>query len=126
MWLATLLGKYRAELRADFRQYYHLCADDIGCTISISEAADLAAMLPLRSRCMSAIDPRLSWGDEEHILANIADTLACFFWSTTEDAIKGLNKPPPTARPGNEVSQTSKGKSYSIEECKEILNRKRR
>ena len=125
MWLAFLRAKYLAEMRADFRQYYHICADDIGKSISVSEAADLAAMLPLRSRCMSAENPRLSWDVEHYLLANIADTLSYFFWSTTKDGADGRNRPDLIERPGELLRVETKGKGRTIEECNEILNRKR-
>lgn len=125
MWLAALRGKYPAELRADFRQYYHVSADDIGSGISVAEAADLAAMLPVRSRCMSAEKPELSWDIDHYLLAKISDTLAYFFWCNTKDGVKGINRPNMIERPGQE-SKTEQGRtSLTIEECSEILSRKR-
>lgn len=125
MWLAALMGEHPAELRADFRQYYHVSADEIGNSLSVSEAADLAAMLPLRSRCLNAVNPSTSWDIEHHLLADIADTLAYFFWSTTQDAVKGTNKPIPKVRPGADLLSASGSKGYTVDECTEILNKKR-
>lgn len=125
MRLAALMGKYPAELRADFRQYYHVSADSIGHTVSIAEAADLAAMLPLRSRCMSAVDQRLSWDAEHYLLARIADTLSYFFWSTTVDGMNGRNQPECVMRPGEMRKTEAKGEGKTVEECREILHRKR-
>lgn len=125
IWLATFMGRYPAELRADFRQYYHISADNIGRTVSITEAADLAAMLPLRSRCMSAVDQRLSWDVEHHLLARIADTLSYFFWSTTVDGMNGRNQPECVMRPGEMRKTEAKGEGKTVEECREILHRKR-
>ena len=90
MWLAALRGKYPAELRADFRQYYHVSADDIGNGISVAEAADLAAMLPVRSRCMSVENPELSWDVDHYLLAKMSDTLAYLFWINTKDGADGV------------------------------------
>lgn len=125
MWLAALRGKYPAELRADFRQYYHVSADDIGNGISVSEAADLAAMLPVRSRCMSVENPELSWDVDHYLLAKMSDTLAYLFWLNTKDGVDGINRPQLVPRPGETVHKASEKKRLTVDECAEILNRKR-
>ncbi|WP_423240872.1 DUF5361 domain-containing protein [Eubacterium limosum] len=55
---------------------------------------------------------------EHHLLARIADTLSYFFWSTTVDGMNGRNQP--------ECRKTeAKGEGKTVEECQEILHRKR-
>ena len=129
MWLAALRGKYPAELRADFRQYYHVSADDIGNGISVAEAADLAAMLPVRSRCMSAEKPELSWDVDHYLLAKMSDTLAYLFWLNTEDGVEGVNRPSLIPRPGDtnpsEPESEPERQRLTVDECAEILSRKR-
>ena len=125
MWLAALRGKYPAELRADFRQYYHVSADDIGSGISVAEAADLAAMLPVRSRCMSVENPELSWDVDHYLLAKMSDTLAYLFWINTKDGADGVNRPELVPRPGDTTTEVQEKKRLTVDECAEILSRKR-
>ena len=125
MWLAALRGKYPAELRADFRQYYHVSADDIGNGISVTEAADLAAMLPVRSRCMSVENPELSWDVDHYLLAKMSDTLAYLFWINTKDGADGVNRPKLVQRPGDTTTEVQEKKRLTVDECAEILSRKR-
>lgn len=125
MWLAALRGKHPAELRADFRQYYNVSADAIGREVSVAEAADLAAMLPVRSRCMSAEKPELSWDVEHYLLAKMSDTLAYLFWLNTKDGVDGINRPQLVPRPGETVHKASEKKRLTVDECAEILSRKR-
>ena len=126
MWLAALRGKHPAELRADFRQYYNVSADAIGREVSVAEAADLAAMLPVRSRCMSAVRPELSWDIEDYLLAKMCDTLAYLFWINTKDGADGVNRPSLVVRPGgaNGAIQEDRPR-LTVDECAEILSRKR-
>lgn len=125
MWLAALRGKYPAELRADFRQYYHVSADDIGNGISVAEAADLAAMLPVRSRCMSVENPELSWDVDHYLLAKMSDTLAYLLWINTKDGADGVNRPKLVQRPGDTTTEVQEKKRLTVDECAEILSRKR-
>ena len=125
MWLAALRGKYPAELRADFRQYYHVSADDIGNGISVAEAADLAAMLPVRSRCMSVENPELSWDVDHYLLAKMSDALAYLFWINTKDGADGVNRPKLVQRPGDTTAEVQEKKRLTVDECAEILSRKR-
>ena len=125
MWLAALRGKHPAELRADFRQYYNISADAIGREVSVAEAADLAAMLPVRSRCMSAEKPELSWDVEHYLLAKMSDTLAYLFWLNTKDGVDGINRPQLVPRPGDTIQEVPEKKRLTVDECAEILSRKR-
>jgi len=118
------MGKNKAELRADFRQFYQVSADEIGRTLSVEEAADLAAMLPPQSRCMVVLNMQNTWGTDEYLLAYIANTLAYFFWSTTEDGAHGRKKPHTIYPPGM-APKKKKIKSMTIEACDAFLKRKR-
>lgn len=125
MWLAALRGKYPAELRADFRQYYNVSADAIGREVSVAEAADLAAMLPVRSRCMSVENPELSWDVDHYLLAKMSDTLAYLLWINTKDGADGVNRPKLVQRPGDTTTEVQEKKRLTVDECAEILSRKR-
>ena len=75
MFLARIRGRYRAELRADFRRYYGCSYSEVE-PLSPAEAADLAFLLPRGSALLSAIDPAFSWTRAEVLLATVANAIA--------------------------------------------------
>ena len=91
--LARLLRSHREELRADFQQYYGLNIDGMGDEYTFLHAADLAAQLPVGSRCMGILDPNLKWGDDTRLLALIEYWLHGIVWSMTKDAKNKRNEP---------------------------------
>lgn len=122
MTLARLRKKYRAELRADFRQYYGVSFDEALKT-SVIEAADLTVMLPRGSRTFSAIDPEYSWEQSHYLLANIANSLQLLVWAQSKDGQKNRKRPKPITPPKRPREKTV---SYTVDEYREILSRPRR
>lgn len=115
-----LRREYRAQLRADFRQYYGLSFDE-AVKQSVVEAADLTMMLPRGSRTFTAIDPEFAWEQQHYLLANIANSLQILVWAKTKDGQKNRNRPKPIAPP-----RKAPEKGHSIEECQELLARPRK
>lgn len=95
MALAFFYRKRRAELRADFQEHYGLNLDLMGKGYTIRHAADLAVMLPSRSRTFVAIDPSNAWGLQERVLARIEYWCHVAAWMQTRDGQKGRNAPKP-------------------------------
>jgi len=92
------MGHYRPCLRADFRHYYGLSFDECLAAAPL-EAADLCVQLPRGSRLLSALDPELSWTQEDYLLANIANSLLFLAWTQTKDGSKNRNRPKPIEPP---------------------------
>lgn len=79
--LAGVLGRgLKPQLRADFRRVYHVSYDEVA-RLSVSEAADLAAMLPAGSLTMGALDASMSWPEDRYMLARIANDAAVIAWN---------------------------------------------
>ena len=116
------MREYRAQIRADFRQYYGLSFDK-AVNESVVEAADLLYMLPRGSRTFSAIDPEFAWEQEHYLLANIANSLQLLLWAQTKDGQKNRNRPKPIAPPEKHVE---KANTYTTDEYKERLSRPRK
>ena len=114
-----LKREYRAQLRADFRQYYGVSFDEALKT-SVVESADLAYMLPRGSRTFTAIDPEYAWEQEHYLLANMAHTLDLLLWAQTKDGQKGRNKPKPITPPRKAPE------GHSVDECRKLLARPRK
>lgn len=101
--MASRVAEPRARdlLEADLAEYYGLDLADMGRAYSHGHAAALAAALPRGSRTMRDIDPRLSWGEGEYLLALIADSLEALRYEESRRAgSKQARKPRPVARPG--------------------------
>ena len=96
---ASMLGRYRLELRADLQQYYALNLDDMGRSYKVSHAADLAVMLPEGSRVMRRIDPSNAWGWQEYLLADLVNRVRWLQWAKTPDGAKNRNHPKPIEPP---------------------------
>lgn len=73
-------------LRADFQRWYGLDLDDLGHSLRIRRAADLAAYIPEDGAVWPEIDPRLGWGTTKQLLANISDATSFTAWTKTKDA----------------------------------------
>lgn len=89
MVFAKLHRHHRTELVADFQQYYGL--DLYG--VPVLRAADLAASLPVESRCMKLLDPLGGWTLGDEILSRIEYWLQVIVWRESKDAADGRNKP---------------------------------
>lgn len=56
--------------------------------------------LGAESALVRALHPESVWGDSEHMLAAIADSVRWLVWSKTRDGEKNRNRPKPLPRPG--------------------------
>ena len=83
----------------------------MGTEFSVLHASDLAANLPLDSRCMRAHEPALEWDKQDHLLAEAVNTLRLLLWIQTKDGVKGRNRPvmiePPKPKQSEKRRQTS-------------------
>jgi len=114
--LASMLCRYRLELRADFQQYYTLNLDKLGVEYRIMHAADLAVMLPQDSRVMRQIDPANAWGWQEHLLADLVNRVRWLQWAKTPDGVKNRNHPTPIEIPGRTIHQEPSALVYQVTE----------
>ena len=103
MALCLMLGRHRAELRADFQRYYGLNLDDMGGAYSVEHAADLAACLPSDSAVLRAMYPRNGWTATEYLLHRIEYECRILIWQQSRDGQKGRNKPRPLPTPEDEA-----------------------
>lgn len=113
IFLASARRLHLAELRADFRRYYHVPYGEVERSSPV-EAADLAFFLPLGSCLKSAIDPALSWTRAEALSAAAVNALA---------ALCGC-KGPVVRVPEMRKSAPAGGKT--VGEVAEILSRPRK
>lgn len=121
--LIVCLAEYEDKLRADFQQYYGLCLDDLGNSLSVRHAAALCMELPTSSRCVKAINPKAGWDEEKQLLAAIEYWCHVAVWMNTKDAKNHRNKPkiiePQIKERQKDVQATS------MEEVDKILKMKR-
>lgn len=113
IFLASARRLYAAELRADFRRYYHVSYGEVERSSPV-EAADLAFLLPLGSCLKSAIDPALSWTRAEALAAATVNMLG---------ALCG-HKGPVVRVPEVRRAATTPGRT--VGEVAELLSRPRR
>ena len=85
-----MLGRCRNELICDFAEYYHIY--DLKA-FPIRYIAILAAGLREDSRTRTKLDES-KVGMTTLLLAKSADNTSFLAWAQTEDARKGMNKPP--------------------------------
>jgi len=85
-----MLGRCRNELICDFAEYYRIY--DLQA-FPIRYIAILAAGLREDSRTRTKLDES-KVGMTTLLLAKIADNTSFLAWAQTEDARKGMNKPP--------------------------------
>lgn len=91
--LASLLGSYPDELRADFQRFYGLDLSGMGADYSVAHAAALATHLPREAATVRAVAPEASWSDEAYLLSAIEYDLRILVWQNSKDGQKGRNKP---------------------------------
>lgn len=84
-----MLNVCPGELRADMQRWYGLDIDEIGHSIRVRRAADLAANIPEDGAVWPALDPRMRWGTTKQLLANISDATSFTAWTKTKDAQRG-------------------------------------
>ena len=81
-----MLDRSPDALRADFQRFYGLDLDEVGHSVRVRRAADLAARLPAEARTWQAFDPRAAWTASDWLLAAIADNTGFLAWCKTKDA----------------------------------------
>lgn len=74
------------KLRADFQRFYGLDLDEVGYSVRVRRAADLAANLPEQATIWRVYNKQAVWDTSEHLLADMADSLRALVWSKTKDA----------------------------------------
>jgi len=90
-------------------------------------AADLAANLPIDSRCMRALEPALEWNKQDQLLAEAVNMLRLLVWLQSKDGQKGRNRPKPIKPPklrAQSGTHTEK-EGLSADEYKAQLSRAR-
>ena len=125
--LLAFYRQYPSKLRADFQQYYQLNLDDMSVKYTVLHAADLAANLPARSRCMCALEPALEWSRQDHLLAETVNMLRILVWAQSRDGQKGRNRPKMIEPPRSHSRvDTHKEGQLSADEYRDKLNRVRK
>ncbi len=81
-----MLRRAPDRLRADMQRFYGLDLDQVGRTIRVRRAADLAANLPEQACVWGVIDERAAWTGDRWLLAQIADSVDFLAWAQTEEA----------------------------------------
>lgn len=80
-------------LRADFARYYGIDLDELGASLSVSRAADLAAWLPSDAMTRVADDPMAAWTLIDVLLSCIEHDLRAWVWAHSEDGRERRNFP---------------------------------
>lgn len=89
MALASCLGKYKSEVLCDFAEYYHIYRME---EYPVSYIAILLCGLPSKSRTVMAISGQTT-NTTDMLIAMAVDRLSLLWWSKTQDATKGKNRP---------------------------------
>lgn len=92
------------ELRADFQQYYGIDLCELLDGFEFERADVLARQLPAGSRTVSKLVPQSRWGDEEHLLALIADNLSYLRYE--QSGGRG-RRPKPVPRPSGARAESA-------------------
>ena len=97
-----------SQLRADFQRYYGLDLDEVGYSIRVRRASDLAANLPEQAQTWRAITPQAAWDTTQYLLADVADSLRFLAWAKTKEASnRGAKFTYQIPRPGQATQQSS-------------------
>ena len=112
-------------LRADLQHYYRLDLDQLGRTLRVRRAADLAANLPEQARVWARLDPALAWDARTRLLAMIADCADFVAWTRSAASQEpGARWESRISRPGDGPERKKGGDapaSLSIGELEERL-----
>ena len=119
--LARLARTRLAELRADFRQYYSVGLCELGASLPVSEAADLAAQLPAGSRCATPEGEAPGWDDSVWLLARAEHALRVLAWQPTAAARDGEGFPEMVTPRAVRAEDAG----VAVEQLEEILSRRR-
>ena len=96
-----MLVKAPDSLRADIQRFYGLDIDEVGRSIRVRRAADLAAHLPAEACVWRVLDPRMEWTVTDWLLASIADNTNWLGWTKTKAAMRGMKWKGRIPRPGD-------------------------
>ena len=80
------------ELRADFRQYYHISFDKC-FSDSLIETSDLVFGLPRGSRYATKINPEYEWTTHTYLLANVSNELKNIAYGLSNSSKHKAKKP---------------------------------
>ncbi|MFD4459796.1 DUF5361 domain-containing protein [Nocardia sp. NPDC058480] len=79
--------------------------------------------LPSGSALSRALDPSgQHWQLNQHLLADMVDSLRWLVWAKTEDARHGRGRPDPVPRPGVKSGRERIGTAVSIDRMNEFLD----
>lgn len=113
-----MLDGGRAELQADFQQYYGLDLASLMGAFDYRRIRTLAEQLPKGSRTIARLEPRAAWSDEAYLLALVADNLS--FLRYEQSGGKG-RKPKPVERPRAKPRRRGKTLHVSENRINELL-----
>lgn len=102
------LEEHRAEVVADFRQYYGLDVPLAGGPDDLARHALLWGQLPRGSRCARLADPDAPWGVSEQLLRSVEYHARLLWWAKTKDAEKGRNAPEPVPLPSERAAEAAR------------------
>ena len=111
------------KLRADLQRFYGLDMDELGHSVRVRRAADLAAHLPDEACIWTAFDPRAEWDATRQLLANIADNTSFLAWCQTKDATRrGATWKNRVPRPGGECAKERGGHAANVDDVRTLLS----
>lgn len=120
-----MLSRSPDSLRADLQRYYGLDLDELGHSLRVRRAADLAAHLPDDACVWTALDPRAAWGSTRQLLADIADNTNFLAWCKTKNAQRhGATWKGRIRRPGYDTSH-AETTAKPMDEAIALLSRPR-
>ncbi|MFE3051605.1 DUF5361 domain-containing protein [Nocardia sp. NPDC059239] len=122
--LASLIDAYSEAIESDLIDR-GLRLRQLGTdTLSWRDLKSVIAWAPAQSAIGRAIDPDSAlWGLNEHLLADVADSLHWLVWAKTEDARKQppRNRPQQIPRPGVDNDRDRIGTPMSPEDMDAFL-----
>jgi len=95
---------------------------------TLLHAADLAANLPLESRCMRALEPTLEWSMQDRLLAESVNMLRLLVWAQSKDGHKGRNRPKMVelSKAKSSEKKPSLDRGFTADEYRKQLKRTRK
>lgn len=110
-------AEQRSELAADFQQFYQLDLEALLDNGELVKVYELTVNLPMQSRTVRRIDPRMEWDESAYLLALAVDNLSCLRY---EQAGGKGHKPEPIERPKHLVN-TTKHLDVSVSQVDDLL-----
>lgn len=124
--LGRAIAYAKAQLRADFQQYYNLDIDALGDGLAFVRAADLCAQLPGESRVMRLFCPEREWDVRLWFLSSIDYSLRYRRW--LDEMRLGVNSVPPEMvmpYPKKQKAKEKPKEARTSGQLMEILGRRR-